>query len=395
MITLSDPIVELASRHLSRAVLEHKQASLPDYGTRWAPQVEAIRRDIPTLGNRAACLHYAQYNITFDGRPPFPGDTLIVQFREWAVQNEFPQYQNDLLMMSENAASGGLGEFNGRMVSVVMYYHARNVLAGITYANRPRRILEIGGGYGEIARLWIKNPIASATSYVIVDIPECLFLAEVALRSEFGDIVGTPILLVPLSRLSALTREVDLVVNTGSMQEMTDEWIDFYVAWLTRYDARFFYSLNYAAQPISIMGESRNLWTQRVGSEWSTRHLRLNIPLMDLAGPTRDYLECLYEKKPSARTLDEWSVYRGHILSKTSYVEGLDLLRQSLTVENAKAFVDIVLKSLPYHPKELLYLARWLVANGIVEYRTVCTDLQQELGGELNHEPPRPGLSKS
>jgi hypothetical protein len=25
--------------------------------------------------------------------------------------------------------------------------------------------------------------------------------------------------------------------------------------------------------------------------EWCTRHLRLNIPLMDLEGPTRDYLE--------------------------------------------------------------------------------------------------------
>ena len=54
-----------------------------------------------------------------------------------------------------------------------------------------------------------------------------------------------------------------------------------------------FYSLNYIAQPIAVMGESRNLWSQRLGAEWSTRHHRLNIPLLDLEGPTRDFLEAL------------------------------------------------------------------------------------------------------
>src|SRR5262249_2879729 len=155
--------------------------------------------------------------------------------------------------------------------------------------------------YGEIARMWVKNPAAPAEAYTIVDIPESLFFAEVALRAEFGDAVGyfdgsdpgTPILLVPLSRIEEVERPVDLVVNTGSMQEMTDEWIDFYMAWLSAYDTRYFYCHNYAAQPIAVMGESRNLWTQRPGRDWSTRHLRLNIPLMDIAGPTRDYLETL------------------------------------------------------------------------------------------------------
>src|ERR1700738_3443444 len=164
----TDPIVDLARRHLNRALGDDRQGSLPDYGSRWAPQVEAIRRDLAALTDRGACLGYAQYNITFAGRPPFPADNLIVQFREWAVQNEFPHYANDLLLMSENPASGGLGQFNGRVGSIVMYHHARIVLAGITYASKPKRILEIGGGYGAIARLWVKNPIASATSYVIV-----------------------------------------------------------------------------------------------------------------------------------------------------------------------------------------------------------------------------------
>jgi hypothetical protein len=140
------------------------------------------------------------------------------------------------------------------------------------------------------------------------------------------------------------------------------------------------------------MGESRNLWAQRLGTNWSTRHLRMNIPLMDLVGPTRDFLECLFEKTPATRSLAEWSVFRGNILSKTTYVEGLDLLRQSLTVENAKTFIDLVLRQLPYHPKEILYLVRWLIDHGASDYASICKPLEAELGGELIPVPPPPTL---
>ena len=116
--------------------------------------------------------------------------------------------------------------------------------------------------------------------------------------------------------------------------------------------------------------------------------MRLNIPLLDLVGPTRDYLETLYEKTPAKRSLKEWSIYRGHILSKTTYVEGLDLLRQLLTIENASTFLNTVMQYMPYHPKELLWIARWLVNNGEGSYAAVRELLEAELGGELYHEPP-------
>jgi putative sugar O-methyltransferase len=397
----NDPNVAAAREHLANTT-SHTNESLPGYGSRWEPQIQAMRRDIPALADTAACLQYAQYNITFDGRPPFPTDPMEIQFREWAVENEFPDLVPVLRKMAENPMSGpkSLGQFNGRTVSRVFYYHARNVLAGLNYVNKPKRVLEIGGGYGEIARLWLSNSLAPSQSYVIVDIPESLFFAEVALRAEFGDRTvgyfdrydpGSRVLLVPITRLHALhTRTCDLVLNTGSMQEMTDEWIDFYIDWLRRFDTRYFYSLNYAAQPISIMGESRNLWTQRLSPEWRTRHLRLNIPLLDLEGPTRDYLETVYEKAPASRSLNEWSIYHGHMMSKTTYVEGLDLLRQSFTVENAKAFFDVVIEKLPYHPKELLYIARWLVKRGESDYGAIRMQLEGELGGMLCHSPAAP-----
>ncbi len=206
-------IVTGARLHLEKA-LSQISPKQPSYGSRWQPQVDAIRRDIPALRDSPSCLHYAQKNITFDGRPPFPSDLMQIQFREWAVENEFPDLAPVLRQMYDNPLSypESLGEFNGRTVSRIFYCHARIVLAGITYTNRPKRILEIGGGYGEIARLWLTNSIAPAESYVIVDIPECLFFAEVALKAEFGGEVGyfdgqdpgTRILLVPIPFLGDL-----------------------------------------------------------------------------------------------------------------------------------------------------------------------------------------------
>jgi len=388
-----------ARRHLEKAI-SHISPSQPSYGSRWQPQIDAIRRDIPALQDSMSCLHYAQKEITFDGRPPFPSDMMQIQFREWAVENEFPNLLPTLRQMYDNPLSypESLGEFNGRTISRIFYCHARIVLAGITYANRPKRILEIGGGYGEIARLWLTNSSAPADSYVIVDIPESLFFAEIALKGEFGDEVGyfeghdpgTRILLVPIPYLGDFTRPADLVINTGSMQEMTDEWIDFYIDWLSKYDTRYFYSLNYIAQPIGVMGESRNLWSQRLGANWSTRHHRLNIPLLDLEGPTRDFLEALYEKTPATRSLKEWSIDRGLMLSKPTYVEGLDLLRQDFTIEHAAKFVKTVMERMPYHPKELLYIVEWLTRQGQSEFEPLRGKLREELGGFLSHAPAAP-----
>jgi SAM-dependent methyltransferase len=395
-------MVTEARGHFRRA-LARVSPSRPAYGSRWQPQVDAIRRDIPRLLDVPACLHYAQRQITFDGRPPFPPDMRQIQFREWAVENEFPNLIETFRDMHDNplAYPESLGEFNGRTVSQIFYCHARIVLAGMTYADQPKRVLEIGGGYGEIARLWLTNALGPADSYVIVDIPECLFFAEVALRAEFGDQVGyfegqdpgTRILLVALPYLEDLPRSADLVVNTGSMQEMTDEWIDFYIEWLSQYETRYFCSLNYVAQPIGVMGESRNLWSQRLGSEWTTRHLRLNVPLLDLEGPTRDFLEAVFEKIPATRTLREWSIYRGHRLSKSTYVEGLDLLRQEFTISNARTFVEIVAEKMPYHPKELLYVVEWLIRRGETGFEGLRDALRNELGGYLSHMPAPPGNS--
>jgi hypothetical protein len=97
-------IVIEARRHLAKA-LSDISPDQPSYGSRWQPQIDAIRRDIPALTDSVACLHYAQKEITFDGRPQFPSDPMQIQFREWAVENEFPNLISTLRHMYDNPLS--------------------------------------------------------------------------------------------------------------------------------------------------------------------------------------------------------------------------------------------------------------------------------------------------
>jgi hypothetical protein len=136
-IELADSIVLEARQHLKNA-LGKISAHQPSYGSRWQPQVDAIRRDIPALRDTVSCLHYGQKNITFDGRPPFPSDPMELQLREWAVENEFPHLGPVLQRMYDNPLSfpESLGEFNGRTVSKIctvmpgLYLQVSNMQTG-------------------------------------------------------------------------------------------------------------------------------------------------------------------------------------------------------------------------------------------------------------------------
>ena len=107
-----------------------------------------------------------------------------------------------------------------------------------------------------------------------------------------------------------------------------------------------------------------------------------------LVGPTRDYLETLYEKTPARSqgmvNLSRPHPVHDHVCRRTGS------LRQHLTIENASTFLSTVLEYMSYHPKELLWIARWLANNGAGSYAAVCELLEAEFGGELYHYPPAP-----
>ena len=393
-------IVFMAKTNYRNASASKNDTDLPPYGSRWAPQAEAIKSALEGFVDPIECIHYAQIRITFDHRESdgFVTDLPRIQLYDALLKHEFPWFKEELDALSENPLSypSSIVEYKGRAVSNVFFIHAWFLLACSSYIPKPKRILEIGGGYGAPARLWMRTTTTHIESYAIVDIPECLFFAEVALKKEFGNEAvgyfdgkdpGTTIVLVPLCHLGAFKRETDLVINTGSMQEMTDDWIDYYTKWLTAYGAKYFYSLNYAAQPLSNMVESRNLWSPRFGSEWSTLRLNINMPLIRAQGPTNDFLEAVFEKKPTSGKFENWSVFFGKSLTKETYIEGLDLLRLNLNVKDSLEFVNLVLQDLPFVPKEVLWIVDWLEKNGCTEIIPIRLKLHAIVGGYVNPYP--------
>jgi hypothetical protein len=185
-VTYDPTIITDAKGRLERALSQIDRAQ-PELGTRWQPQADKIRRTIAPMTDVVECLHYAQTQITFDTRESdgYTTDRPRIALYDAMVRHEFPQFADALDGMAENPLSvpESLVDFKGRQVSNVLFWHSRLVLACCAYANRPTRVLEIGSGYGAGPRLWFKNPIVTPTSFILVDIPECLFFADVARNS--------------------------------------------------------------------------------------------------------------------------------------------------------------------------------------------------------------------
>jgi hypothetical protein len=155
-----------------------------------------------------------------------------------------------------------------------------------------KTVLEIGGGYGAFARTIMgANP---KIKYVMVDIPETLFFAEVFLRHSFPDKTfgylvkdeypeDCDILFVPVGLERRLNhRAFDLAINTNSLGEMprhiAKRWID----WLVQIKPLKVFSLNrFLNSTPEDVGESRKqasgsafLW----GPEWKIEQWEVNPP---------------------------------------------------------------------------------------------------------------------
>ena len=124
-------------------------------------------------------------------------------------------------------------------LSQVMYLRGKNCLSN------GSRILEIGAGYGALARTILLS--TENIRYVLLDIPETLFFAEIFLGAEFPEkkfhMIGadsTPesieeadILLVPTGFRNMIDHQrFDLVINTNSLGEMPTAVSSDLIEWL-------------------------------------------------------------------------------------------------------------------------------------------------------------------
>ncbi len=147
-------------------------------------------------------------------------------------------------------------DFGGRrlsancLVNAVTVHGVLETLRRAGTAERPLRILEIGAGFGQVARALIER--LDVRTYAVCDLPENLFLSAFYLQALFpgrtasfgGGDAGLAFVVPP--HAAQLSKPFDLVLNSYSFQEMNRASVEEYFSLAARTlsrDGRF-YSLN-------------------------------------------------------------------------------------------------------------------------------------------------------
>jgi putative sugar O-methyltransferase len=212
---------------------------------------------------------------------------------------------------------------NDHRVSNIYLSHLKNFLKATEgIESQVKKVLEIGGGYGSLARIFLN---ILSPQYFIVDMKISLacayiFLAEnfpklkIFLQEAEDKVVDFKrvtqeydvILILPseknFSQLTSL--KIDLCINVGSLQEMTPERSNFFQEKIfnTLKISRI-YLLNYFLTPrdLNKIDHERNIGTQPIvpiiQANWSVKDAAVNDPVWCIDASERNWLEIILEKK--------------------------------------------------------------------------------------------------
>ncbi len=403
---MSVGILDSARSNFEAALRVSDPANLPDAGWRWESYCVSARRLIERYKTPLDAIHYIQApasNSGFEAR--FVGDALKAhaEVMEQNCAAIFPQFAEELTSFAETELSHEetVTELNGRLVSSPLYNHIIHTMRCMSLYPEAKRILEIGGGYGAPGRVWMTNGVVSPRLYVSVDFPETLFYAEVYLRATMPEMsvryitedaapdlagTGSEIWLCPISNLGALKEtQFDIVTNTGSLQEMTDEYVDFYMRTIDSLSTNRFYSANYFCQPIDDLKESMNFGAPIMGPHWVAEFL-------DHSNDTqRGVAEAFYVRQDidglSQQQLNRELASLGPTNTPAAFTKLFDVLRcledPSVCMEQlSKALVEM-----PYVPKEAVRLAQMAQAKSVtVSHKDAALTLLLETMAENGRE---------
>jgi len=403
-----DRIVGMAKENFRRASILDMDA-FPLLGDRWEAYAGELRRKLPSLRSVRDVIRYAQ--------SPAAGVESHLRGKDLQL------YINANLHFATDVPPELLERFADFSASTlvaeehIVIHHGTRVDANIVNIamrilrlvhalpdDLPKTVCDIGGGTGATALAWLRNGIHRPEWVTIIDLPETLIFAEVLLRHELGtanvrylldgnpidpDNIGAKIVLCPIANIAALKAlQFDLVLNTLSMQEMTDDWIDWYMRWLDEQSCRYFYSANFFGSALADMREGRNSWSPRPSPQWHLRRCWINIsdrPMaMQLFAKTRDPHPRLIG--PPSR-LDRW-------------LKLLDSVRMSGSTD-----AGLLQRALCYGleldpvPKETWHLARTLASlsdspwakatfKNLCQIRTAGTALLNAKGPSERRSPP-------
>jgi hypothetical protein len=142
----------------------------------------------------------------------------------------------------------------------------------ISSPGKPVRVLEIGGGYGRLAESLIGNVNAKLEIDMVDVVPSSLLLANQYLTKAGVDCH------VQISTEPSVCKQVtlrgpsgcdfiedgsvDLAINVESFQEMTQEWVDYWIKLINRSTHKG--SLFYHSNSLGY----KNLYTLEMGADW-------------------------------------------------------------------------------------------------------------------------------
>ena len=222
----------------------------------WRHHREDMASAIPKFTSIEEVILYAQASgptstpggSGFDHRMVF--NPVLVQTKLEALKARFPSHPFGLLGLGESplSHSDSLGVIEEHIISNIYLWHLNAYLACTNFIPRPRSVLEIGGGYGGLARIFALKGI----DYTIMDMPESLFFAEVFLRAN--GIEG-----VKLLRIGEPLGSYDLAINQGSFGEMTQPVVDYWAELLIG-RVKHVYSLNYINEGPNFTGATFLGW---------------------------------------------------------------------------------------------------------------------------------------
>lgn len=147
---------------------------------------------------------------------------------------------------------------------VTAYRLAYYVHRSIEYLDKNKRniVLEIGGGFGLTSLIFNRNMKNSC--YIIIDIPttgilSAYFLIKMGLNvclygeyntEDYEDLINKydVIIIHPYEIEKFKENSIDIVINTASLVEMNDLWIQYYIKNISRITKRFYNDNNFKDQ---------------------------------------------------------------------------------------------------------------------------------------------------
>jgi len=300
------------------------QTRLPDYfsiSPHWEKALKTVRELVIMMEDPRHIVLMAQRpGAGFDSRQVDPDRvSAAIELDRQALLQVFGSdpLQCEALWESMFSVRQSLTFYSGQPFSTSSLWHGSFYLRVTSkIAKSSMKILEIGGGYGGLARLFLRS--GAASRYYMVDLADTLIYAHAFLRLNFPDrscaLIGSEeewnrnqdaeIVLLPLQHLDLIIgQEFDLTINTGSLQEMPSRSASFIMYFVQeKIKTEYFYSMNYIFENRNILpetiqesqGEVNNV-APILDKFWDVSFFQINPPQF-LSNSRRNWLEVLLRR---------------------------------------------------------------------------------------------------